>query len=297
MERRNFIKNSSLLAASIGVFGKIQWNGTNYTGDSPTTTDILGPFYRPGSPMRSNIIPPGSAGEILHLSGTVFKKDGTTPLKDALIEVWQVNEKAVYDNISDEYLGRGAVKTGKDGKYYFKTIMPVAYQIGENRYRPAHIHFRISGTDHQDLITQIYFKGDPHLAEDSSSSSPLSINRILSVTENANKEKAVQFDIVMREEYPLDIAVFNKVCGLYQMNDKSMAEFFKKGDLLFVKINGQIEEGLSYKGNNIFEGGLAWLTVEFEILASGGVKAKATYFDDDNKQVKIEGTKFLKYSE
>ncbi len=254
MERRNFIKNSSLLAASIGVFGKIQWNGTNYTGDSPTTTDILGPFYRPGSPMRSNIIPPGSAGEILHLSGTVFKKDGTTPLKDALIEVWQVNEKAVYDNTSDEYLGRGAVKTGKDGKYYFKTIMPVAYQIGENRYRPAHIHFRISGTD-------------------------------------------VQFDIVMREEYPLDIAVFNKVCGLYQMNDKSMAEFFKKGDLLFVKISGQIEEGLSYKGNNIFEGGLAWLTVQSEILASGGVKAKAAYLDDDNKQVKIEGTKFLKYSE
>jgi len=101
----------------------------------------------------------------------------------------------------------------------------------------------------------------------------------------------------MREEYPLDIAVFNKVCGLYQMNDKSMAEFFKKGDLLFVKISGQIEEGLSYKGNNIFEGGLAWLTVQSEILASGGVKAKAAYLDDDNKQVKIEGTKFLKYSE
>ena len=203
----------------------------------------------------------------------------------------------MYDNTSDEYLSRGAVKTGKDGKYYFKTIMPVAYQIGENRYRPAHIHFRISGTDHQDLITQIYFKGDPHLAEDSSSSSPLSINRILNVSENAGKEKAVQFDVVMREEYPLDIAVFNKVCGLYQMDDKSMAEFFKKGDLLFVKINGQIEEGLSYKGNNTFEGGLAWLTVEFEILASGGVKAKAAYLDDDNKQVKIEGIKFLKYSE
>jgi catechol 1,2-dioxygenase len=214
MERRNFIKNSSLLAASIGVFGKIQWNGFNYEGNTPTTTDILGPFYRPGAPMRSNIIPPGSAGEILHLNGIVFKKDGTTPLKGALVEVWQVNEKAQYDNTSDEYLGRGAVETEKDGKYYFKTIMPVPYQTGENHFRPAHIHFRISGTDHQDLITQIYFKGDPHIAEDSSSSSPLSINRILGVTENAGKEKAVQFDIVMREEYPLDIAVFNKVCGL-----------------------------------------------------------------------------------
>jgi hypothetical protein len=100
----------------------------------------------------------------------------------------------------------------------------------------------------------------------------------------------------MREEYPLDAGVFEKICGLYAMSDKSMAEFFKKGDLLFVKVNGQIEEAMYYKGNNSFEGGLAWLTVQFEILPSGDVKAKASYTDDDKKEVKIEGTKFLKYS-
>ncbi|MEJ2196816.1 MAG: hypothetical protein P8X73_18430 [Ignavibacteriaceae bacterium] len=60
MKRRTFIERSSLIAVSLSAFGTIQWNGKNYTGDSATTTDILGPFYRPGAPFRSNHVPPNS---------------------------------------------------------------------------------------------------------------------------------------------------------------------------------------------------------------------------------------------
>src|ERR671912_3021055 len=119
MKRRSFIKKSSLVAISVSAFGGIHWNGKNFVGDTPTTTDILGPFYRPGAPMRSNIIPPGSKGEVLHLSGTVFKKDGKTPLENVLIEAWQCDEKETYDNTSDDYLLRGAVKSDKSGNYSF----------------------------------------------------------------------------------------------------------------------------------------------------------------------------------
>src|SRR6476660_441784 len=75
MKRRIFIKNTSALAASIGVFGKIQWNGESFIGDTPTTTDVLGPFYRPGAPMRENITPKDFSGTLMHVSGKIYKED------------------------------------------------------------------------------------------------------------------------------------------------------------------------------------------------------------------------------
>ena len=92
MKRRTFIKDSTLTAFSIAAIGSIHWNGKSFIGDNTTTTDILGPFYRPGAPMRSNLIPAGSKGEVLQLSGTVFQKDAKTPIENVLIEAWQCDE-------------------------------------------------------------------------------------------------------------------------------------------------------------------------------------------------------------
>jgi catechol 1,2-dioxygenase len=88
MKRRTFIKDSSLTAFSIATLGAIHWNGKSFEGDTVTTTDILGPFYRPGSPMRSNLIPPNSTGEVMRLFGTVYQQDGKTPMSNAMIEAW-----------------------------------------------------------------------------------------------------------------------------------------------------------------------------------------------------------------
>jgi len=295
MKRRKFIRDSSLLAFSVGVFGKIKWDGRAYIGEDPTTTDILGPFYRPGAPFRTNLVQPGTKGEILHFSGIVFGKDGKSPVKNALVEIWHCNEDGVYDNTSDDYIYRSSWKTADDGKYHFRTILPVPYKAGATLTRPAHIHMRISNTDLQDLVTQIYFKGDKHIAEDMSSSDPKSINRILDISKNDQNEKVVKFDISLKEEYVLDAAAYKKITGLYEMSDKSMAEFYKDGDQLFVKMNGQIMEAMDYKGNNSFEGGLGQLKVQFELLSNGGAKVKLSYPDDDRKTMSIEGNKILKY--
>ena len=75
----------------------------------------------------------------MHLEGIIFKEDGKTPLSNVLIEAWQCDEHEHYDNVSDDYLFRGAVKTGRDGRYAFKTIVPVPYKDGD-AWRPAHIH-------------------------------------------------------------------------------------------------------------------------------------------------------------
>lgn len=292
MRRRAFIKNSSFAAFSISAFGFTQWNGKNFTGNTPTTTDILGPFYRPGAPFRSNIIPAGSKGSPLNLCGTVFKEDGKTVLKDALVEIWQCDENKYYDNVSDDFRFRGAVKTGKNGKYDFKTIVPVPYQASpgnENSWRPAHIHMRVSSASQQDLITQIYLKNGEYIDKDRSSSSPDAINRLLDITKNAANENLVTFDIVMSREFPLDKEVYKKITGLYQVDD-DIIEFVQSDDLLFLKRNGQIVSGIKYTGNNTFEGPGGSSTVSFQLLPGGGVKA--TIVSGKNTRT---GEKFLKY--
>ena len=295
MKRRKFIQDSSLLAISIGVFGKIKWDGQAYVGEDPTTTDILGPFYRPGAPFRTDLVKPGTKGDVLHFAGTIFGKDGKTPVKNALVEIWHCNEDGVYDNTSDDYIYRSSWKTGDDGKYHFRTILPVPYKAGATLTRPAHIHMRISETKMQDLVTQVYFKGDKHIAEDMSSSDPRSLNRILDISKDDRNEKLVKFDIVLQQEYTLDAAAYKKITGLYEMNDKSMGEFYKDDDQLFVKVNGQIMEAMDYKGNNSFEGGLGLIKAQFELLGNGGAKVQVTYVDDNKKSITIEGNKILKY--
>ncbi len=296
MKRRTFVKKSTLTAVSVAAFGSINWNGKTFEGDTETTTDILGPFYRPGAPMRSNLIPKGSTGEVMNLTGTVFQKDGKTPLANTLIEAWQCDENEKYDNTSDDYLFRGAVKTGADGNYAFKTIVPVPYKDGEV-WRPAHIHLRVSSGDHQDLITQLYFKGDTHIEKDPAAASQQAVNRILEIKKGA-KESEVKFDITMGKAFPLDDAGYRKITGLYKLKD-GLAEFVREDDLLFLKFNGQLSESLMYKGNNTFEGGLSYIIVKFEILADGNVKTIISMGDwesnDMSKRTSYEGLKFLKY--
>ena len=47
----------------------------------------------------------------------------------------------------------GAVRTGPDGTFYFKTLIPGGYQP-----RPAHIHFKVLRDGKAILTSQIYFK-------------------------------------------------------------------------------------------------------------------------------------------
>ena len=300
MKRRTFIKQTSLTALSISAFGAIQWNGKSFIGDSPTTTDILGPFYRPGSPIRSNIVPPGSKGIPLRLSGVVYMENGKTPHDNALIEIWQCNENQEYDNSSDDYLCRGALRTGKDGKYEFSTIIPVPYKANpknESSWRPAHIHMRVSSPSQQDLITQIYFKGDKYIDTDTSSSAPESANRILEITTNTKNEKQVVFDVIMSKTFPLDDQVYKKIEGLYRTDEKiadseRIFEFARKDDILFVKLKGQLVAGLKYIGENTFEGGMGYPKVKFDLQQGGNVKASI-----EMRNVKYAAEKFLKYTE
>ena len=298
MERRKFLKETGMLAIGIGVLGKVSWSVDRYVGDTPTTTDILGPFYRPGAPERININSKGYSGRLFHISGTVFKEDGKTPFKDAVIEIWQCDENMIYDNTSDQYNYRGKQKTGADGKYHFIGMHPIPYPVikGSPLWRPAHIHLLISGPGQQDLITQIYLEGDPHLEKDMGSMSPDAVKRILKISRNSKNEEMLSFDIVMAKEFKAGKEVFEKLAGVYKMNDDSVMEFYRQNDFLFMKWNSQIWEGLSYKGNNTFSGGTGdSATVIFELLANSEIKAKVSLMSIIKGKINLEGSRIFNY--
>ena len=113
-------------------------------------------------------------GERLIVHGYVRDQFGR-PVKNALVEVWQANASGRYRHKKDQYIGAldpnfggcGRTLTDENGHYAYRTIKPGPYPWRNriNDWRPAHIHYALSGDGWaQRLITQMYFEGDPLIA-------------------------------------------------------------------------------------------------------------------------------------
>ncbi|WP_118976098.1 dioxygenase family protein [Taibaiella koreensis] len=161
----------------------------------PTTTDILGPYYRPGAPFRSDLTIAGDPGTILNYKGKITDEN-CRPLADAIVDVWQANSDAAYDGTSADYKYRGKFQTGADGTYSFRSVKPGWYLNG-GQYRPAHIHFRVTKEGYTELITQLYFVGDPYIANDPWASDPAAEKRIVPIAVAGGEDTAL-FDITLQ---------------------------------------------------------------------------------------------------
>jgi protocatechuate 3,4-dioxygenase beta subunit len=274
MERRKFIRNTMFTAMAVTTHGYVKFNGENFEGDCATTTDILGPFYRPEAPVRSNMMVKGSTGQVVMLKGKIKHKDCTTPLKNACVELWHCDEKGVYDNESADFRYRARTYCDDKGNYEFKTILPVPYDVGNNNFRPAHFHMLISAPGYQALITQLYFNGDPHNAKDPSASSPSAKNRTLDIKDETGGLKAVTFNVSMREKLPPDESVLNRISGTYTRPEKKDIVFYKKAGMLWIQDSESINGGyaLEYVGNNTFEVYGSPHKFEFRPETDGSVK-------------------------
>jgi protocatechuate 3,4-dioxygenase beta subunit len=133
-----------------------------------TPKQTEGPFYPNKLPLdtdndllivNDSITP--AVGEVTHLSGKVLDAKGS-PLRNALVEIWQCDAKGVYIHTADSarkprdtnFQGFGRFLTGSNGEYYFRTIKPVPYTG-----RTPHIHFKVKKGGKELLTTQCYIKG------------------------------------------------------------------------------------------------------------------------------------------
>jgi len=200
MDRKKFLITSGIAAFSLSTFGKVSLDDNNlFSGDCETTNDILGPFYRAKAPIRKDLTFDGLKGNIVSIKGQVYGDDCKTQLKDALVEIWHADSNGDYDNESSKFLHRAGWVTDKKGQYEFKTVFPGKYLNGK-LYRPAHIHFRVRCEGYKELISQIYFSGDPHIAEDPWASQKKAEQRILPIQPVDIKGGfEVRFDIFLKK--------------------------------------------------------------------------------------------------
>lgn len=198
LDRRQFLKAGSLLGLGSLILPRdVLGNPATELGGGcvPTTDDILGPYYLAGSPNTALVAAFDEPGIRLFLSGTILSNDCQTPVPNAMIEVWQANDAAVYDT-SPAFKLRGTMYSDANGLYAFESIVPGAYLNGA-QYRPKHIHFKVTKPGFPELVTQLYFEGDPYIAADPWASQADAALRIIPLTTLDEDSLEGQFDIVL----------------------------------------------------------------------------------------------------
>jgi protocatechuate 3,4-dioxygenase beta subunit len=170
LSRRGLLRGGLALGAAAfftpGVFAE-------QLAATPRLTE--GPFYPDKLPLdtdndllivNDSITP--AVGEVTHLTGRVLTAGGG-PVRDAVVEIWQVDNNGVYLHSADSgrrqrdanFQGFGRCGTGSKGQYYFRTIKPVPYTG-----RTPHIHVKVKKGGRELLTTQIFVNGHPQNRSD-----------------------------------------------------------------------------------------------------------------------------------
>ena len=123
-----------------------------HDGDEPTLAQTEGPFFKPSSPERIELLEQGMAGQPIELVGFVLSHD-CKPIAGALLDFWQADDKGQYDNSG--FRLRGHQFTDADGRFRLRTVVPGAY-VGRTR----HIHVKVQPRGGRVLTTQLYFPGE-----------------------------------------------------------------------------------------------------------------------------------------
>jgi protocatechuate 3,4-dioxygenase beta subunit len=153
---RRVVLGTALIAGAAGVLPQIraqaQPTPSCRDADDPTPPQTEGPFFKPRSPRRSDLVEPNTGARIMILEGRVLTRS-CRPLANALLDVWHADEKGDYDNSGFRY--RGHEFSDAAGRYRFRTIVPALYPG-----RTRHFHLRVQAPRQRILTTQLYFPGE-----------------------------------------------------------------------------------------------------------------------------------------
>ncbi|NNJ55218.1 MAG: T9SS type A sorting domain-containing protein [Bacteroidia bacterium] len=170
--RRQFLKNTSLAALALGLSPLTATAKQNAKqACEKTTSDYYGegPFYTDNPPVLTNgkLASDQETGTKIRITGRVQNLDCSEFIPNTIVDVWHADDAGAYDNVG--YNLRGQVTTNAQGFYIFETIKPGKYLNG-SKYRPSHIHFKITPPGFATITTQLYFQGDTSIADDAAAS-------------------------------------------------------------------------------------------------------------------------------
>jgi hydroxyquinol 1,2-dioxygenase len=173
-----------LLAGSLGFSTLVCLLNNGNKGQTETTANLLGPFWRMESPVTANgesIVRSPTPGSVLFVNAWVKDVEGN-PVVDAEVDVWHSSPEGFYENQDPQQANmnlRGKFKTDTNGHIRFRTVKPAGYPIpvdgpvgdliriqGRHNLRPAHLHFLVYKSGYKTHISQVYVNDDPNLETD-----------------------------------------------------------------------------------------------------------------------------------
>jgi protocatechuate 3,4-dioxygenase, alpha subunit len=146
-----------------------------------TPSQTVGPFFhdcllRPGVQCDA-LAGEHAAGQRIHVHGSVLDGDGV-PVPDAVLELWQADERGVYHHPADPrwtrptdvsevsafsaFSGFGRIGTDHDGRFSFTSIQPGRVPCGGDHDQAPHISIAVFARgllNH--LFTRMYFPDEP----------------------------------------------------------------------------------------------------------------------------------------
>ncbi|HEU5294425.1 MAG TPA: dioxygenase [Burkholderiaceae bacterium] len=180
----NASHNEVMLAAgSLGVSSLVCLLN-NDAGATGTTANLMGPFWRLGSPRTEHggsIVRSPTPGDPVFVKAWVHDRGGR-PVADAEVDVWHASPEGYYENQDPQQADmnlRGRFTTDADGHFAFRTVKPAGYPVpvdgpvgallraqGRHNMRPAHLHFLIHKPGYKTQFSQVYSADDPNLESD-----------------------------------------------------------------------------------------------------------------------------------
>ena len=173
-----------LMSGSLGFSTLVCLLNNGNKGQTETTANLLGPFWRMNSPRTENgssIVRSPTPGPVLFVNGMVQDQKGK-PIEGAEVDVWHSSSEGFYEQQDPKQAPmnlRGKFMTDAQGHFRFRSVKPAGYPIPidgpvgdlvratrRHHYRPAHLHFLICKPGFKTLISQIYVNDDDKLETD-----------------------------------------------------------------------------------------------------------------------------------
>lgn len=173
-----------LMCGSLGFSTLVCLLNNGNDGQTETTANLLGPFWRLDSPPTENgasIVRSPTRGEPMFVTAAVKDSEGR-PVEGAEVDVWHCSTEGFYENQDPAQANmnlRGKFITDSNGQISFRSIKPAGYPVpidgpvgallraqGRHNMRPAHVHFLIHKPGYKTHISQVYVNNDPNLETD-----------------------------------------------------------------------------------------------------------------------------------
>ena len=173
-----------LMAGALGFSTLVCLLNNGDNGQTETSQNLLGPFWRehsPATPNGGSIVRSPTPGPALFVNAW-FKDKAGQPVEGAVVDVWQSSPEGYYENqdpVQADMNLRGQFTTDADGHIGFRSVKPSGYPIpvdgpvgeflraqGRHNMRPAHLHFLVYKPGFKTLISQLYDPEDKNLETD-----------------------------------------------------------------------------------------------------------------------------------